>query len=164
MLTHVVCTHKGSRTQGMACAFFVMALRLCTSNCKSLILHHQSCTDTCGLHTHKGSRTQGMACAFVVMTLRLCTFVSVPPMLTCIELTRTVNIWCIYGIFCREITKYTVIYGLYIRFWPTQTCVVCMNTEARARGLVFCATNVDMCGLHKLTSESTWPWFLCYQC
>jgi hypothetical protein len=24
-----------------------------------------------------------------------------------------------YGIFGREITKYTVIYGAYIRFWPT---------------------------------------------
>ena len=26
---------------------------------------------------------------------------------------------CIYGIFCREITIHTVIYGVYIRFWPT---------------------------------------------
>jgi hypothetical protein len=25
----------------------------------------------------------------------------------------------IYGIFGREITKLTVIYGVYIRFWPT---------------------------------------------
>jgi hypothetical protein len=25
----------------------------------------------------------------------------------------------IYGIFGREITKYTVIYGVYMRFWPT---------------------------------------------
>jgi len=25
----------------------------------------------------------------------------------------------IYGIFGRESTKYTVIYGVYIRFWPT---------------------------------------------
>ena len=24
-----------------------------------------------------------------------------------------------YGIFGREVTKYTVIYGVYIRFWPT---------------------------------------------
>ena len=37
-------------------------------------------------------------------------------------------IWCIYGIFGREITKYTVIYGVHIRFWPTPpishgTCV-----------------------------------------
>jgi hypothetical protein len=26
---------------------------------------------------------------------------------------------CIYSIFGRELTKYTVIYGAYIRFWPT---------------------------------------------
>jgi hypothetical protein len=45
---------------------------------------------------------------------------------------------------------------------PMLTCVVCTNSQARARGLGFCATNVDMCGLHKLTSESTWPWCLCY--
>jgi hypothetical protein len=25
----------------------------------------------------------------------------------------------IYGIFGREITKYTVKYGVYVRFWPT---------------------------------------------
>jgi len=25
----------------------------------------------------------------------------------------------VYGIFGRKITKYTVIYGVYIRFWPT---------------------------------------------
>ena len=32
----------------------------------------------------------------------------------------TINILCIYihGIFGREITKYTVIYGVYIQFWP----------------------------------------------
>jgi len=26
---------------------------------------------------------------------------------------------CIYSIFGREITEYAVIYGVYIRFWPT---------------------------------------------
>ena len=26
---------------------------------------------------------------------------------------------CMYGSFGREITKYTVIYGVYVRFWPT---------------------------------------------
>ena len=30
-----------------------------------------------------------------------------------------IYILCIYGIFGREITKYTVIYGIYIRFWQT---------------------------------------------
>jgi len=34
-------------------------------------------------------------------------------------LARTKCMQCIYGIFGREITKYTVIYGVYIRFWPT---------------------------------------------
>ena len=42
-------------------------------------------------------------------------------------LSRTIYIRCIYGIFGREITKYTVIYSAYIQFWPTLaiqlTCV-----------------------------------------
>jgi len=36
-----------------------------------------------------------------------------------VGLARTIYIRCIYGIFGREIIKYTVIYGVYIRFWPT---------------------------------------------
>jgi hypothetical protein len=38
---------------------------------------------------------------------------------TFIGLARTIYIRFIYGIFGREITKYTVIYGVYVRFWPT---------------------------------------------
>jgi len=34
-------------------------------------------------------------------------------------LARTIYIRCIYGIFGGKITKYTVKYGVYIRFWPT---------------------------------------------
>jgi hypothetical protein len=34
-------------------------------------------------------------------------------------MARTIYIRCTYGIFGREITKNTVIYGVYIRFWPT---------------------------------------------
>jgi len=39
--------------------------------------------------------------------------------------TVYVNKWmnhtpCMHGIFDREITKFTVIYGVYIRFWPTR--------------------------------------------
>ena len=34
-------------------------------------------------------------------------------------MARTIYIRCIYGIFGRGITKYTVMYGVYIRFWPT---------------------------------------------
>ena len=33
---------------------------------------------------------------------------------TCVGLARTIHIRCMYGIFGREITKYTVIYGVYI--------------------------------------------------
>jgi len=36
-----------------------------------------------------------------------------------VGLARTIYIRCIYGIFGREITKYTVINGVYIRLWPT---------------------------------------------
>jgi len=32
---------------------------------------------------------------------------------------RTIYTRFIYGVFGREVTKYTVIYGIYIRFWPT---------------------------------------------
>jgi hypothetical protein len=37
----------------------------------------------------------------------------------CLGLARTIYIRFIYGFFGREITKYTAIYGVYIRFWPT---------------------------------------------
>jgi hypothetical protein len=36
-----------------------------------------------------------------------------------IGLARTIYIRCVYGTFGREFTIYTVIYGVYIRFWPT---------------------------------------------
>jgi len=39
--------------------------------------------------------------------------------MSCLESARTIYIRCIYGIFGNDITKYTVIYGVYIRFWPT---------------------------------------------
>ena len=38
---------------------------------------------------------------------------------TCVGLASTLYIRCVYGVFGREMTKYTVIYGAYIRFWPT---------------------------------------------
>ena len=34
-------------------------------------------------------------------------------------MARTIYIRCIYSIFGREISKDAVIYGVYIRFWPT---------------------------------------------
>ena len=36
-----------------------------------------------------------------------------------VGLARTIYIRFIYGIFGWEIIKYTVIYGVYIQFWPT---------------------------------------------
>jgi hypothetical protein len=43
-------------------------------------------------------------------------------------LARTICIRCIYGIFGREITKYTAIYGAHIRFSPT---VIIMQKQSR---------------------------------
>jgi len=46
-----------------------------------------------------------------------------PKRVKCVGLARTIYIRCMYGDFSRDITKYTVIYGAYIRFWPTlQMC------------------------------------------
>jgi hypothetical protein len=36
-----------------------------------------------------------------------------------VGLARTIYVRCIYGFCGREFTKYTVIYGVDIRFWPT---------------------------------------------
>jgi len=36
-----------------------------------------------------------------------------------IGLAQILYIRCIYGIFGRKIINYSVIYGAYIRFWPT---------------------------------------------
>ena len=35
------------------------------------------------------------------------------------RVARTIFIQCIYGIFGMEIAGYTVIHGVYTRFWPT---------------------------------------------
>ena len=45
-----------------------------------------------------------------------------------VGLARTIYIRCIYGTFGREITQYTVIYGVYKRFWPT--LAVCHQPSA----------------------------------
>ena len=44
---------------------------------------------------------------------------------SCVGLARTTYIRCIYGIFGREIIKHTVIYSVYIRFWPTLLMCLC---------------------------------------
>ena len=55
---------------------------------------------------------------------------------TCVGLARTIYIRCIYRIFGREITKYTVIYGVYVRFWPTLHMCTWMHTYNKQRGYV----------------------------
>ena len=44
---------------------------------------------------------------------------------TCVGLAGTINIQWIYGNFCRDFIKYTGIYGVYIRFWPTLYMCIC---------------------------------------
>jgi len=46
--------------------------------------------------------------------------IALPPNDLCLGLARTIHVQCIYGIFGREITIYTVIHGVNIRFWPTK--------------------------------------------
>ena len=66
-----------------------------------------------------------------------------------VGLARTIYIRFIYGIFGREIIKYTVIYGVDIRFWPT----LCIGGAAHAfnAGTAYCwchtqaAINHDTC-------------------
>jgi len=50
-----------------------------------------------------------------------------------VGLARTIYIRCIYVISGREITKYTVIYGAYIRFWPTLILCVCFGTSLQTK-------------------------------
>jgi len=50
---------------------------------------------------------------------------------------QNMYIRCIYGILGREITNYTVIYGVYIRFWPTLSkCVLCLPVLATRGSLI----------------------------
>jgi len=46
------------------------------------------------------------------------TQVYIPGIQITVGLARTIYIQYIYGIFGRKTTKYTVIYGVYIQFWP----------------------------------------------
>jgi hypothetical protein len=43
---------------------------------------------------------------------------------------------CIYVFFGREITKYTVIYGVYLRFWPTLRIFNRVQREQRGQALL----------------------------
>jgi hypothetical protein len=84
----------------------------------------------------------------------------------CVGLARTKYVWCIYGIFGREITNYTVKYGVYVRLWPNLgvwymcahvsvpcVCVhvrvyvhTCVRANVRACRLVCVCACVRVCG------------------
>ena len=65
-------------------------------------------------------------------------------------LARTIHIQCIYGIFGRDITKITVIYGAYIRFWPTLTYI---HTSATGGCTVACV-RVHLCVFTQATTRA----------
>jgi hypothetical protein len=60
-------------------------------------------------------------------------------------LAKTINIRCIYGIFGGEITKYTVMYGVYIRSWLTLSRIHTYSLWECA--LLFGRTAMEECGL-----------------
>ena len=58
----------------------------------------------------------------------------------CVSICRVgqnhIYIRCVYGIFGREFTIYTVIYGVYIRFWPTLSMCMCVRICVGMRILI----------------------------
>jgi len=76
------------------CLCVCMFLSVCVGTCNTACVYHNN-QDACDLPSPA-------AC--------VC---------TCVGLARTIYSWCIYFIFGREITKYTVIYGEHVPFWPT---------------------------------------------
>jgi len=62
----------------------------------------------------------------------------------CVKLARTIYIRCIYDKFGWEITKYTVIYGAYIRFWPS----LCMCSASHRDATRYLTLATAMCGYY----------------
>jgi len=77
-----------------------------------------------GLHTFIPTGSKRVKChqPATCVCSPCCAPLESPP--TFVGLARTKYIRCIHGIFGREITKYTVIYAVYIRFWPTRDCAI----------------------------------------
>jgi hypothetical protein len=73
-------------------------------------------------------------CVFPPSSAHCCTVARHCARRACVELARTIYMQCIYGIFGRDITTYTVIYGVYIQFWPS----LCMCFKCRGP----CAPNI----------------------
>jgi len=128
-------------------SFSVSALCVC-EHWHSLCLHHAPvkfhCREVhcrlrqCAEHVYmtRLARTIYIRCIYGILTgkspnIRSYTvylYGSGQPYVYMTRLARTVYIRCIYGIFGREITEYTVLYGVYIRFWPTLISVsMCMR-------------------------------------
>ena len=70
-------------------------------------------------HTHTNGPDQPLQHVHTLLFLQLGSLTGVHADYLFIGLARTMYIRCIYGICGREITRYTVIYGVCIRFWPT---------------------------------------------
>jgi hypothetical protein len=72
------------------------------------------------------TRRAGLVCVYACVCVYVCVCVCGVCVYRCAGLARTIYIRCTYGDFDREITKYTLIYGVYIRFWPTLQMCVCV--------------------------------------
>ena len=74
----------------------------------------------------------------------------------------TIYIWCIYGIFGREIAKYTVIYGVYLQFRPTLHFMILAKLNARST--TTCLSKPPayfVCGRTLTCMSETPDFFLC---
>jgi len=100
-------------------------------------------------------------CVYMHVSARVCqrVFVSVN-VYVCAGLAITIHLWvytyirCTYGIFSREITIHTVIYGADIRFWPTlrmrgvSHCRQCMSGLGWvAWATITCVCNAVQCAV-----------------
>jgi len=104
------CTHlnKETRWRHITCCDQSVHPRLCWSIRRLVLMQLQS-------QSHFINRV-GWNPMFIPCDVHLA--ISVPNIPN-IELARTMYIRYIYGNIGRKTTKYTVIYGIYIRFWPT---------------------------------------------
>ena len=118
---HVACRTVGCSPQEVLCMYVYMCV--CVWMCFSMRVVAQ-CQKQVACR-FVGCSPQEVLCVYVYMCECVCLCLCVS---MCVGLARTIYTRCIYGIFGREITVYTVIYGAYIRFWPTvYMCVwVCM--------------------------------------
>jgi hypothetical protein len=90
--------------------------RMQRHRCVCMRLYACVCVCVCrvGCHATRSSRCKGTG---VCMRVCVCVFLCVNDqriVRSCVGLARTTYIRCVYGIFGRETTKYTVIYGVYI--------------------------------------------------